>query len=780
MAARTLLAALIEKIRGCNVHGDAEEPPVAILWTDPRSEWKPLIPLLRQQLPELLCLGDYDPEHGQGPALWLRCIVDGSLPARDVAAGRVPVVYLPGVSRQELRAGEGCPWSLEPLIELMFRGTLWLQRNGRDWTLPAFLGSGDALGLDLAIDQTTKAALSRALAELASVPLDQLRGKKLEAEDFDALLADDPTRDLLQWMADPQPFQLRCGEERWSALTSIWKKELKFDPAKDGELAAAERLAKGDGNWGKVWQRFADTPAAFPGLPKLLGRAVPAGLQGDLLGGQGDLSRWPTHNVARELEVQEALKSLVNQSHADACRCVRDLEARHRERRSWIWAQLGLSPLAQVLEPLGRLAQRADQPLVGATPEEFISPYTTEGWEADLAAWQAMAMAQTAQEELVRKAVAALLRPWLDGTASRFQKAVASSGLPTPADQGAISAEPGEVLLFADGLRYDVARQLQKELEVMGITGSLNTRWAGLPTVTATAKPAITPLIGDIQGQALPEDFAPAFRSGKPTSAAELRKALTAQGYTVLGDGELNIPSGPEARGWLEIGDLDHRGHQLQNDLPKVIHDEIERLALRIQKLLDVGWRSVKVVTDHGWLFCPDGLPTAELPKHLTASKWARCAAIRGESQVPVPTAAWSWNPSEQFATPTGAACFNTGSTNSYAHGGISLQECLTPVLVVSGGAGGAPAAAITEISWKGLRCNLEVSGATAGVKADLRRDTANGPSVATTAKPIDDGAARLLVEDDELEGALVMAVLISPDGRVIAQRRTVVGGESA
>jgi hypothetical protein len=100
-------------------------------------------------------------------------------------------------------------------------------------------------------------------------------------------------------------------------------------------------------------------------------------------------------------------------------------------------------------------------------------------------------------------------------------------------------------------------------------------------------------------------------------------------------------------------------------------------------------------------------------------------------------------------------------------------------VLVVSGGAGGAPAAAITEISWKGLRCNLEVSGATTGLQADLRRDAAGGPSVATSAKPIDDGGARLLVEDDELEGAVVVAVLISPDGRVIAQRRTVVGGEA-
>ena len=33
---RTLLEALIQKLRGCNVHGDAEESPVAILWTDRR------------------------------------------------------------------------------------------------------------------------------------------------------------------------------------------------------------------------------------------------------------------------------------------------------------------------------------------------------------------------------------------------------------------------------------------------------------------------------------------------------------------------------------------------------------------------------------------------------------------------------------------------------------------------------------------------------------------------------------------------------------------------
>jgi len=376
-SSRTLLEALIQKLHGCNVHGDAEEAPVAILWTDPRSEWKPLLPVLRQQLPELLCLGDYAPEHQQGPALWLRCIVDRSLPAAEAAASQIPVIYLPGVSRQELRAGEGCPWELEPLIELMFRGSLWLQRNGRDWTLAAFFSSADALGLDLAGDQGTKAAISRALTELASVPLDQLSSRRLDEKKINSYLVPDPVRDLLRWIADPPAFQLSCSQDQWAVLCSTWKKDLKFDPAKDGELSAAEQLAKGKGGWAKVWRHFADNPTAFPDIPALLRRVEP--VQMGLAVGAQDLSRWPSHNAACEDQVLAGLQVLAGKSHADACRCVRELEAQHRERRSWIWAQLGLSPMAKLLEPLGLLAQRADQPLVGSTPEEFIEPYTTDG-----------------------------------------------------------------------------------------------------------------------------------------------------------------------------------------------------------------------------------------------------------------------------------------------------------------------------------------------------------------------------------------------------------------
>ena len=108
-APRTPLEALLQKLRDCNVCSDAELAPVAILWTDPKREWLPLIPQLRSALPELICLGAYDAEQRQGPSLWLRCMVDRSLADPGIPAAQIPILYLPGVSRQDLRAGERHP-----------------------------------------------------------------------------------------------------------------------------------------------------------------------------------------------------------------------------------------------------------------------------------------------------------------------------------------------------------------------------------------------------------------------------------------------------------------------------------------------------------------------------------------------------------------------------------------------------------------------------------------------------------------------------------------------
>ena len=146
---------------------------------------------------------------------------------------------------------------------------------------------------------------------------------------------------------------------------------------------------------------------------------------------------------------------------------------------------------------------------------------------------------------------------------------------------------------------------------------------------------------------------------------------------------------------------------------------------------------------------------------------------------MPVPTAAWSWNPSEQFATPSGSACFNTGGSYSYAHGGISLQECLTPVLVVSGGASNAPAAAIVEISWKGLRCTVAVDGQFGNLSLDIRTQAGNpASSVVVSVKTLrENGTASVVVENERLEGNDAFLVLLSATGELVDEASTKIGG---
>src|SRR4030095_12477312 len=79
--------------------------PCAVLWPDPERMWECVMPELQSMMPELFVLGGYAPAKRVGPSLWLRCIearvVDGA-----PAVGTTPVFYLPGVSRERLRAAE--------------------------------------------------------------------------------------------------------------------------------------------------------------------------------------------------------------------------------------------------------------------------------------------------------------------------------------------------------------------------------------------------------------------------------------------------------------------------------------------------------------------------------------------------------------------------------------------------------------------------------------------------------------------------------------------------
>src|SRR5271154_4615364 len=82
--------------------------PCAVLWPDPERLWECVMAELQAMLPELFLLGPYAPASRTGPALWLRCI-EARLVESSPPAATTPVFYLPGISREKLRAAEDCP-----------------------------------------------------------------------------------------------------------------------------------------------------------------------------------------------------------------------------------------------------------------------------------------------------------------------------------------------------------------------------------------------------------------------------------------------------------------------------------------------------------------------------------------------------------------------------------------------------------------------------------------------------------------------------------------------
>ena len=225
-ATLTVLDHLIEHLRARADQIDGQERPAAILWTDPKAEWRPVIPTIQTRLDELLILGDLAPDMRTGPAIWIRCLVDRTLDEPALPGDRAPIVYLPGVARQELRAGEECRPELRPLVELLFRGALWLQHNGRDWGVGSFLTSTKTLGFDIARDDRTIEAMLRALPEVVLTPIAQLSVRRLEADDFDRMLSNDLIRDMLRWMGDPDGTQARLGSSGWGAFCNRCREEL--------------------------------------------------------------------------------------------------------------------------------------------------------------------------------------------------------------------------------------------------------------------------------------------------------------------------------------------------------------------------------------------------------------------------------------------------------------------------------------------------------------------------------------------------------------------------
>lgn len=757
---------------------DASMPPAAVFWPDPDRVWEPVIHLLQEAVP-ILVLGDFEADKAQGPAIWIRAVLasPGSVDLPSHLAERSDrnpwVIYLPGRRRSALSDVTSIDPAVSPLVEVALRSNWWPSAYSHaPWTPHSFLGSKDGAGLDLANDSKSRAALRSVLYRLLAEDVDKLRRTgRLDASRLHSLVMTDSVRTLLEWIDDPEAVKQELQGARWDALVEACRSTYGFDPAKDGRLGAAARLGARGGAWDGVWSRFADNPRRFPNIPAVLDKARP---EGDLFGGSDPHpDSWPSWNQEQEDQLRSALVGLEAKGDlAEIRAAVKELAAEHLRREESVWGDLGQAPVARATGYIAELADLTGTPSPAGDLKTQTDWYAADGYKADDVALRAIAAATTAADRnAVCKALKLIYDPWVEDAARTFQSAAVSG---YRGDTG-LDVSAGTCVVFVDALRFDLGQRLAKRMGSLDV--SISPRLAAFPTVTPTGQPAVAPVRSGFEaGKA----FDAADAKGRSVRGQVFRAALADAGVQYL-DWRTGETGDVSEIGWTQTNTIDALGHDHGHALADMLDQQLDLVAERVDALLAAGWRKVVVVTDHGFVMPAGPAQKVELPLAITegdAARKPRVARLKaGATRPDFPIVDWTWGVSIEMVSAPGAAAFEAGTI--YEHGGLSHQECVTPVIEITTGGGASGPAQIDDIRWMGQRCRIDFEPADADVIAEVRLAPADASSTVGGPKaPSEPGEIKVLVDEDQAaEGTPAYVVLLSADGVVVYQRQTTVGG---
>jgi hypothetical protein len=668
-ATSTVLQAVASRIRdqAKRFQPALESAPVAILWTDEKREWEAVLPKIKEALPELYSLGAYAPEDRSGPGVWLRMVADGT--AGKVGAGETAILYLPGVGngqlRTDLRNLKERSASCAPGRASVSRHVLAAgERQGLD--LAGLLrNQARRLGLKVSGSQETAQALKAAMGKLLMQNLAALESLVIDERYLNDLINPAPDETVLRWLTAPEAIRQEQGAS-WDSFVASAQKRYGVDLGK-GPVDVAQRILAskpGDATY-PLWEKYAAHWHSYRDVYGVFATIAPP----DLF---QSADRYPRENDADEKRLGADLIHAASLQPAAAAQAVQDLESKHGHRRATLWAAQGHAPLAVALAELAVIAKAAMAPMSGGNVLDAARAYAESGWRIDAAARSAMAIAQTADlEKPIYAVLEALYRRWLEKQAEGFQALVKKDGYP----HWALPEVPdGTVVLFVDGLRFDLARELEVLLgKDNGLSVGLEPGLTSVPSVTSSGKVWVSPASKLAEGAkgSGGGGFEPTLPKGAYT-ADKLRKAMEAEVFAIV---DTESPSFAYGKGWAEFpGDIDSDGHNKGLKLARAVPAHLDDLAKTVRRLLNAGWKEVWIVTDHGWLLLPGGLPKAELPAKLTETKWGRCAILKDASGdhdwLVLP---WSFDKGIRVALAPGISAFSNG--REYDHGGLSSRS---------------------------------------------------------------------------------------------------------
>ena len=246
-----------------------------------------------------------------------------------------------------------------------------------------------------------------------------------------------------------------------------------------------------------------------------------------------------------------------------------------------------------------------------------------------------------------------------------------------------------------DALRLDLARELLASLPPT-CRSSLDTVRGKLPSITPVGMAALLPgadskLVVEIEGNAI----APRIGATRVANAQERVAYLKA----TYGDRVRDIPMADlEGLKKTEIGEqvdllvirsteIDAAGECLGAEALPMLSLLLRNLLRALERTRKLGFPKAIIVTDHGFLLQPPGGAGGAIAKPDGAWDVAGARFLLGDGSETRSTklfdasAAGVPGYSKKLATPSGLGSFVAGTR--YVHGGLSLQECVLPVITI-------------------------------------------------------------------------------------------------
>lgn len=551
---------------------------------------------------------------------------------------------------------------------------------------------------------------------------------------------------------------------------NICKTRYGFIPDPNNIKEITEKLGTQRGTWKQVWLHYANAPKKFPEMQDLLRSAKPDDL------GKGMFTipaeSWPQVNEEKEDQLRKEMIIAAKQQPKEAFEKLKRLHQQHEERRHWVWTELGQAPLAKALQHLVLMTETANENYPSSTIEEVKQYYLTKGFRIDQSMRKALAAVRSDKDkDVIKGLISSIYKPWLTLITQKFQSLVKGDASIFTA-QFEVS-ESQTFLLFVDAFRFELAEEFAERLTNAKYNVNLQARWSALPSLTPTAKPAISPIAESVSVTSEFNDFRPQLESGRDLLTANFRESLSAYDYVFVKNATDITPG---KNHWQEIGDIDTKGHTEQSEIVKRVEELFEQVHQAIDAAFEKGIKKIKIVTDHGWLLLPGGLPKTELSKDLVETRWGRCALIKEGAKTDLLHLPWRWNPGIFIAYAPGISFFK--KNEEYAHGGISIHECLVPVLIIENSSELTINAKIKELKWVNLKCAVTTEGAPDGYTIDMRSKFADSSTsiVLSSNKTVINNHCTVMADDDA-ESKAVTVVLMDESHRILDKKLTQVGG---